>query len=201
MVTIGLTGGIGSGKSTVARIWQQMGAYVMYADDVAKQLMTEDKQVREALVHAFGQEVYQDDGSLNRPYLISEAFENNRVEELNQIVHPAVYRKTAELIKIKQQEGVKAFVKEAALMLQNGRPKLFDVIVLCEASESLRISRVSQRDNSDSDKVKLRINKQQDFDALKPLADYKIENNGTLAELEHKAERLFMKILTTQTQQ
>ncbi len=195
MVVIGITGGIGSGKTTVAGEWEKLGAFVMYADEAAKNLMTSNANVKEAISKTFGDEAYHPDGSLNRPLLSREALEKNRVKELNAIVHPAVYEETKRLIKQERERGTKAFVKEAALLLQNGRPEGFDVIVLCEADEKSRVKRVIQRDKTDAGKVKERIQKQQDFSSLRPLADYIIENNGTLDELKKKARKLFGEIV------
>jgi dephospho-CoA kinase len=94
MIKVGLTGGIGSGKSAVAKIWEDLGAFPLYADDLAKKIMTEDPDVKSEIKKIFGDESYNKDGALNRPYLAKEAFEKGRVEDLNAVVHPVVYRET-----------------------------------------------------------------------------------------------------------
>ena len=99
MISVGITGGIGSGKTTVASIWESLGATVVYADDLAKQLMQTDPDLKRKLSETFGEETYHSDGSLNKPHLIKEAFHKNRVEELNSIVHPAIRIEAKDLIK------------------------------------------------------------------------------------------------------
>ena len=197
MIITGITGGIGSGKTTVARIWESLGAYVMYADDVAKQIMVSDERVQEQLKDVFGDGVYLPDGSLNKPYLAEEAFQKGRVEELNNIVHPAVYRYGEKLIEQEKALGTTLFVKEAALLLKNGRPDGFDFIVVCEADEDLRVSRVTGRDGSKPAEVKERMAKQQSRDVFRKHADIVITNNGTLQELEEKAIASF-RLMTRQ---
>lgn len=191
MIITGITGGIGSGKTTVAKVWQELGAYVMYADEVAKDIMITDEKVRSQLIDAFGDDVYKQDGSLNRVYLSQEAFQKGRVEELNNIVHPAVYRRGSELIEEEKIKGTRLFVKEAALLLKNGRPDGFDFIVLCEADENVRVSRVTKRDGIQPENVKQRIAKQQSTEELRAYADIIIENNGTLQELQDKAKTVY----------
>ncbi len=191
MIITGITGGIGSGKTTVAKVWQELGAYVMFADEVAKNLMVSDEKVRSQLIDAFGTDVYKPDGSLNREYLAQEAFQKGRVEELNGIVHPAVYRRGAELIEEQKAKGTRLFVKEAALLLKNGRPDGFDFIVMCEADEEARVSRVTERDGSQPEDVKQRIAKQQNPEELRANADIIITNNGTLEELREKAKAVY----------
>lgn len=191
MVTIGITGGIGSGKSTVAELWESLGAYVLNADDLAKRMMTEDPQVREEIVSAFGQQAYRNDGSLNRLYLAEEAFNKGRVQELNNIVHPRIPAETKRIMEQAAQEGYPAFVYEAALLLQKGRPEYLDYIVLVLADKQKRLQRVMERDATDRQSVTDRMGKQQDFGDLRHLADVIIENNGTLQELKSKAGQYY----------
>ncbi len=196
MIITGITGGIGSGKTTVAKVWQELGAYVMFADEVAKNLMVSDEKVRSQLIDAFGTDVYKPDGSLNREYLAQEAFQKGRVEELNGIVHPAVYRRGAELIEEQKAKGTRLFVKEAALLLKNGRPDGFDFIVMCEADEEARVSRVTERDGSQPEDVKQRMAKQQNPEELRAHADIIITNNGNLEELREKAKAVYNQMIS-----
>jgi dephospho-CoA kinase len=195
MIKAGITGGIGSGKTTVCKLWESLGARVVYADDLAKKLMTEDDQLIKQIKNVFGEKAYQSDGSLNRAYLSDEAFRKGRVEELNSLVHPAVYKKTDELMKEAEKEGVSLFVKEAALLLKNGRPPGFDVIILVDADESDRVKWVTNRDDTDSQSVTDRIRNQQDFGKLHSLADIIIENHGSKKELLKKAQKLYNQLI------
>ncbi|AXJ01381.1 dephospho-CoA kinase [Cyclonatronum proteinivorum] len=197
MKLVGLTGGIGSGKTTVAKIWADLGAFVMDADQTAKTLMTTDPELIAGLKAAFGEAVYTSDGSLNRPYLAQEAFEKGRVEELNRLVHPAVYRETDRLIGVQREKGTPVFVKEAALLLKHGRPAMLDVVVLCEAGEAVRKARVQARDGHNEAHISQRMAQQKGlFEALDPQRDIIIENNGTREELHQKARAVWAELIS-----
>lgn len=195
MITVGVTGGIGSGKTTVCKEWEKLGAKVIYADDLAKELMVTDDQLKKSLIQAFGPETYNSDGSLNRPHLIHHAFKKGRVEELNKLVHPAVVRKFREISREAQVAGEKMVVEEAALLLNNGRPSGLDVIVIVRSDRSNRLERVVKRDGISREKVLDRDQKQPDFENLLHLADFSINNNGTLEQLKKKSKQLFRQIL------
>lgn len=194
MIKVGITGGIGSGKTTFCREWEKLGAFVLYADDFAKELMANDNGLRNAIIERFGDEAYTEDGELNRSYLAREAFENGRVEELNEIVHPVLWKETAKIAAQKEQEGVEIFAKEAAILLNNGRPEDLDYVILILADENTRVERTANRDKSDQKEVKDRINKQPDFKKLTHLADFIVYNDGSLAELKTKAQTIFKQL-------
>lgn len=196
MVRVGVTGGIGSGKTAFCNVLERHGAYVLNADDLAKKIMNEDPKVKRELIDTFGPESYGEDGSLNRQYLADQAFQNDRVAELNRIVHPRIPSKAEEIMDHAEQNGYEVFVYEAALLLQNLRPNHLDYVILLLADKEKRIGRVQIRDNVDKEPVVDRMEHQQDFEKLKHLADIVIENNGTLEELEDKAERVYYDILT-----
>ena len=194
MIKVGITGGIGSGKTTFCREWEKLGAFVLFADDFAKELMANDRVLRNMISERFGDEAYTEDGELNRSYLAREAFENGRVEELNEIVHPVLWEETAKIATQKEQEGVDIFAKEAAILLNNGRPEDLDYVILILADENTRVERTAKRDNSDQKDVKDRINKQPDFKNLTHLADFIVYNDGSLAELKIKAQTIFKQL-------
>ncbi|MBO6792282.1 MAG: dephospho-CoA kinase [Balneolaceae bacterium] len=194
MIRIGVTGGIGSGKTTFCKEWEKRGAFVVFADDVAKELMVSDEQLIQQIKDTFGDEAYLHDGSLNREYLAEEAFAKNRVEELNALVHPVLWKHIDELALIKEREGIEAFVYEAALLLKKGRPKNVDRVVLLLADEQQRIKRVVYRDGAKEEQVKDRISKQNSFEELTHLADYVIRNDGSLEDLKIKASELFDRV-------
>lgn len=194
VISIGLTGGIGSGKTTVARIWESLGAYVIYADDLAKNLMTNIPEIKEKIVMAFGEKAYLSDGTLNRGYLATEAFQKGRVEELNKIVHPYLFREADKILSKLSRKDFKAGVLEAAILLNYGKPKNIDVIVVVDAPAEKRLERVLKRDHSDPLDVTGRMDKQAGLKTLTQQADYIIDNNGSLDELKDKAEKLFRKL-------
>ncbi len=195
MKTVGLTGGIGSGKTTVAGTWKSLGARVLFADDLAKQMMRTDPDLKVQLTAVFGPETYASDGSLNKQHLIQEAFQKNRVEELNAVVHPAIRRRTKELIRSAEKDGTELFVYEAAILLNDGRPDYVDDVVLVLSDRKKRVERVLERDNVKEKDVLDRMSKQPDFENLTHLADYIIENNGTLNELKQSASDLYQKLI------
>jgi len=195
MVTVGITGGIGSGKSTVCDFWSDLGAYVLNADDLAKELMVSDPEIKKQLVDTFGEESFCDDDSLNRKHLAKEAFEKDRVAELNAIVHPKIPAAAAEKIREAADEGYQVFVYEAALLLENLDPGDLDYMVLVLADEEHRLERVKERDNSSVKDIRERMNKQRNFEEATGRVDYVIRNNGTIGELKKKAELMYENFL------
>lgn len=191
MIRVGVTGGIGSGKSTLCKFWQEMGAFVVYADDHAKELMISDEKLITQIKETFGDAAYFEDGSLNRKFLAEQAFAKGRVEELNGIVHPRLWESIVELSDIKEREGIEVFVEEAAILLQRGRPEFLDVVVLVLSEDDERLERVMQRDQIDAQLVLDRMEKQPDYEELAPLADYLVINDGTPEQLKLKAIELF----------
>jgi len=191
MVKVGITGGIGSGKTTVCKIWESLGAFILNADDLAKDLLTNNPDIKKAVINTFGKASYLSDGSLNRQYLAKEAFSKGRVEELNAVVHPAIPEAAESVMKKAEQDEYEVFVFEAALLFQNVRPGYLDLTVLVLADRKKRIERVLQRDHTDKENVLNRMENQQNFEKLTGLADIVITNNGSLEELEHKAVEVY----------
>ena len=103
MIRVGVTGGIGSGKTTLCKEWEKLGAFVVYADDLAKKLMVEDEELVKKIKSTFGDKAYDEYGSLNRQYLAQEAFEKGRVNELNNLVHPVLWKKVEFYYKTEDQ--------------------------------------------------------------------------------------------------
>ncbi len=195
MIKVGVTGGIGSGKTTFCKALEELGSFVLYADDFAKELMSTDKELKSKIVAVFGIHSYTENGNLNREYLAEQAFSKNRVQELNAIVHPILWERVAELMHKKEKEGTQVFVKEAAILLNNGRPSDLDFVVLVKSPREKRIRRVQERDNTTELLVTDRIDKQPNFDELEALCDFVIDNTGTVEELRQKASVLFKEIL------
>jgi dephospho-CoA kinase len=195
MIRAGVTGGIGTGKTTLCKEWEKMGARVVYADELAKELMVSDPGLRARLQDTFGPDTYHKDGSLNKTHLIQEAFTKNRVNELNRIVHPAVAGKFREICREAEENGEDMVVEEAALLLNQGRPDGFDVIVLVTLPRDEQIRRVTERDSATEEDIISRMEKQPDFSDLKHLADIVILNSGTEEEFRESARQLYKDIL------
>lgn len=143
---IGITGGIGAGKSVICRIFQALGAPVYNADERAKYLMSHDKKLIRNISASFGEQSYFKEGQLNRHYLAAEVFRNPvKVQTLNKLVHPAVARDYKKWVK-EHISGSPYLIKEAALMIESGSYQTLDYLVVVVAPLELRISRVLQRD-------------------------------------------------------
>lgn len=194
MITIGITGGIGSGKTTVLEEWHKLGAYVIRADQLAKRIMREDPELRRKIKELFGDHAYKSDGDLNREYLAREAFKKGRVDELNALVHPKVQQYTLKEIEHARKNHFKTFVKEAALLLQEGRPDYLDIIVLVKADRNRRIAWVVERDQVTAGDVEQRISRQQSDQEMESMVDYIIENNSSLQVLKQKAHELYQQL-------
>lgn len=159
MLKVGLTGGIGSGKSTVAKIFETLGIPVYYADEAARQIMNSDRQLKAALINYFGEETYLD-GKLNRPYLSSIVFhDRQKLDLLNSLTHPATIRDANIWI---QKQSSPYIVKEAALLFESGADKYLDFIIGVSAPAELRIQRVMNRDHISREEVSQRISRQMD---------------------------------------
>ena len=174
MLRIGLTGGIGSGKSTVARIFEVLGIPVYKADDEAKRLMTEDVTLRSNIISSFGEASYTND-ILNRKYLSEQVFnDSEKIKLLNSLVHPATLKDAAEWM---EKQKAPYVIKEAALIFESGSGKMLDYVIGVKAPLALRIERTIKRDNVTSDEVQARIDLQIDEEEKLHLCDYIIVND------------------------
>lgn len=175
MLKIGLTGGIGSGKSTVAKVFEVLGVPVYYADDAAKRLMNEDQELKQQLIAAFGDETYMD-GLLNRKHLAAIVFNNKeQLERLNNLVHPATITDAEKWFQ--SQRHTSYVIKEAALLFESGTAQGLDYIIGITAPETLRIKRVMDRDGITATEVKRRMNNQIEEQMKMRLCDFVISNN------------------------
>ena len=195
MIKVGVTGGIGSGKSTFCRFMAELGAKVVYADKLAREIMNHDPMVRRSIIKVFGAESYHDD-EINREYLTNEAFNHNRIDELNAIVHPVVLSSVLKIIAEEEKSGTEIFVYEAAILLKNGRPDFLDKIIWIQASPEDRIERVSSRDQVSQESVHKRISKQQSFESVHKYVDIVVNNSGDLQNLKRETERIFNQLLS-----
>jgi len=171
---IGLTGGIGSGKSTVAKVFEVLGVPVYYADDAAKNLMNQDPELREQIISHFGPEVYAQ-GTLDRKLLGSMVFNDaGKLALLNSLVHPATIRDGERWM---AQQTTPYAIKEAALIFESGSQSQLDYVIGVSAPDALRIHRTMQRDGVGRDQVIARMNKQIKQIIKMRLCDFVIVND------------------------
>jgi dephospho-CoA kinase len=195
MLKIGITGGIGTGKTTACKLFEKYNIPVYYADDRAKWLMNNNPLIREALLEAFGEEVFDENNQLNRPYLGQLIFnDQTQLDLINSIVHPAVREDGAQWQIIQEENEAPYSLKEAALLFESGSYQFLDKIIVVTAPEELRIQRVMQRDNIDQKAVLARIQKQMPQQEKEAKADFILENIS-LVELEKQVALLHKKIL------
>lgn len=196
--TLGVTGGIGSGKSTVCRLFEALGARVFYADHEAKRLMIEDPALRQAILDAFGPESYQPNGQLNRAYLAERVFDDpNALRRLNALVHPHVLHAFQEARKQATRAQVPLLILEAALLFESGADRLVDHVLVVDAPEAERIRRVVARDGIPPEKVRARMQHQLPPEILKARADFVLENTGSLEQLRQQVEALYRHLTMT----
>ena len=196
MITLGVTGGIGSGKTTVCGFLEEKGARVFYADIEAKRLMREDASVRAEITETFGDEVYTDDGALNRAVLAEQVFgDADRLEQLNAIVHPRVFEAFEGAKERAAEEGVELLVHEAALLFEAGGDAHVDVTAAVVAPRADRVARVAERDDVAPEKVRARMGHQLPQSELRRRADHVLENDGSLEALRQKSVELYWTVV------
>ena len=175
MLKVGITGGIGSGKSTVCRVFSVLGIPVFESDKIARELMNTDTEIKQQLVDLFGTAVYLPDHTINRKYLAGIVFNNpSLLAQLNTIVHPVV-RKTFFDWCEKQQTPY--IIHEAAILFESGFYKMMDKTITVITSEHERIQRVMKRDGITLEMVNERIKNQWNDQQRMQLADFVIGNN------------------------
>ncbi|MBT8187367.1 MAG: dephospho-CoA kinase [Croceitalea sp.] len=173
MMIVGLTGGIGSGKSTVAKMFKKLGVPVYDSDKRAKKLMVISKELREAIITAFGKDSYQNK-NLNKSYLAEKVFNDEKqLKKLNSLVHPAVKK---DFLNWSKKQKSPYVIQETALIYENQMQDKYDKVILVTAPQNERIERVVTRDKVAYEKVLARIKNQLNDEQKIPLADYVIDN-------------------------
>ena len=175
MLKIGITGGIGSGKSVVSKILESLQFPVFYSDSVAKQILNNDSEVRQRLIDLFGDGIYEND-RLNKELLATIIFSDDQARrEVNRMVHPKV-REAFDLFALNHNASL--VFNEAAILFETESDQYFDKVILVTAPEELRIERVMKRDDVSKQEVQARMDKQWDDSKKEPLADFVLVNDG-----------------------
>ena len=191
-MTVGVTGGIGSGKSTVCREFTRLGRKVLSADAIAYDLTEDDSLVRRDIRKAFGAEVFAEDGSLRRKELAALVFRDARKRErLNSIVHPRVFEVIEKtLLSVSTRSTRPYIVIEAALIFESGMDRWLDYVIVVNAREKTRISRVMQRDRCTGADVRYRIASQMPAGEKAARGDFVIQNDGDRKDLRRRIQFL-----------
>lgn len=195
MKVIGLTGGIGSGKSTVARSLQEHGFPIVDADLIAREIVEPGQPALAELTKEFGADILNTDGSLDRGLLASRAFENKETtQRLNNITHPRINQRTQELFDEARENGAEAVIYDMPLLIDKGLHKDMDATIVVHAAEHVRLERLTTKRGLDVDDVRRRINAQIDDETRKQHADILLDNNGTEEDLTQQIAQAVDKI-------
>ena len=175
MLKVGITGGIGSGKSTVCQVFSELGIPIYNADFEAKQLYFTDLNLKSELIANFGESIYLSDNELNKPAIRDIIAQEKTRQILNSIVHPKVFKQFENWVKTQTSPYV---LKEAAILFESGADKTVDIVIGVLADELTRIRRVAHRDNLPIETIKKIIESQIPQEELRKKCNYIIHNNG-----------------------
>jgi len=196
-LVLGVTGNISSGKSTVAKALEQHGAVVVDADQLARDVVEAGTKTLERLVGAFGEEILQSDGSLNRERLGQMVFADTKVRAtLNQIVHPEIARKSIEVLqRLRERDDIPLIVYEAPLLFEVGAEKRVDKVLVVKIDSKEQLKRLMARDHLGEVEAKQRIAAQMSQDKKLARADYVIDNSGTISDVLLQVEKLWPRLV------
>ena len=194
MLKVGITGGIGSGKSTITSLFHNLGVPIYNSDERAKWLMSNDVDLMDQIKILFGQESYSNN-KLNRAHLANIVFQNHDLlKQLNAIVHPLVKIDFENWLLLQKNEPL--VIKEAAILIESGAYKELDILIVVFANKEIRIKRVMNRDNVAKEDVEKRMKTQlSDSERLK-FAHYSIENNKNQSNLKRQVGELYKQLLS-----
>ena len=184
---VGVTGGIGTGKSEVCRIFESFGAPVLYADSISKELSVSSGEIRKRTKELLGSHSYLPDGSLNRPWIAERLFADPYTQKkIEAILHPTVLHEIQTRAAGLAEQHIPLVLVEAALIYESKMDKILDSVIVVHADEHLRLARAQQRDGATSLQVQKRMKAQAAQASKLSKADFVIFNNGTLEELKHR---------------
>ncbi len=199
MLRVGLTGGVACGKSTVAKMFADLGATIVDADTIAHELYRPGHEVLQELVNHFGPEILKPNGELDRAKLATLVFDCGRVEELNKIVHPAVIRQQDQWMRSLGEKDPNAVaIVEAALILEAGVKDRFDRIMVVTCKPEQKVKRFAQRTGMSEDTaradVERRTKAQMPDEEKARRADFVIDNSGSVEETRHQVQRIYSEL-------
>ena len=191
-MVIGLTGSIGTGKSEAARQLEALGASIISADQVGHEAYTPNTEAWEQVVAAFGDDILQDDGEIDRRKLGAVVFSDpGQLEKLNQIMHPRMARMVADKREELRAQGAEVVVVEAALLFEAGWDSLVEEVWVTDSTEQVVIERLKQRNGMSEEEARKRISSQMGRADSLERSDYVIENSGDMATLGNTIKELW----------
>jgi dephospho-CoA kinase len=193
MLKVGLTGGIGTGKTTVGRMFAELGCYIIDSDAITRSLFASGQRVNRAVASAFGPSVVSPDGSINRAVLGELVFHDAALrEKLNSLVHPAILQRQAAFIKqLAEQDPNAIAIVEAALMVEVGTYKNYDKLIVVTCSPEVQRRRIKERSGLTDEQVESRIASQMPLEEKAKFADFVIDNSGDREATRKQVERTF----------
>ncbi|MCG2712438.1 MAG: dephospho-CoA kinase [Candidatus Omnitrophica bacterium] len=197
MIIIGLTGGLASGKTRIAKMFADLGAQVLHADSIAHRALFKNTYCYKQVIGKFGKSILNADGSINRKKLARLAFSSDKKQQqLCRVIHPWVFAYIREKIeKIEKNKAVKAVIIEAVMLIESGLYKDMDKILVVRSTAAQQISRATLERRMTQAQVKQRMRFQLGFTQKSRYADYIIDNRGALKDTEKKAKKIWELIL------
>ena len=196
---VGLTGGIGSGKSLAASFFKELGAYIIDADQLSRDLVHPGQTALNEIIDHFGKNILDDKGSLNRGKLAKVVFQNpDQKTVLESILHPKIFKKEQEeYLKICAHDPSAIVIIDAALLIESGNYKHVNIVIVVRSNEESQIQRILSRNEFSLDEVKTRINNQMSLDDKIKYADFILDNELQQEDLKEKVRELYPKLLSS----
>ena len=196
MLIVGLTGGVASGKSVVSRILKEEGAYLIDADQIARELVQPRTSAWEELVKVFGKEILQKDGSIHRKKLAAKVFSDPKQRDLlNRTLHPRIKEEMGRRLKAIGQKDPEAIVViDAPLLVETGNHREMDKVIVVISTEAQQITRLREREGMDQEEARRIMASQIATEEKVKVADFVIRNEGSLEETERRAREVFQEL-------
>lgn len=198
MLVVAITGGIGSGKTTVTQWIAETGIPILDADQISRELTAKDGAALPKLLEAFGSAIFRADGTLNRAVLAALVFTKNPVprKKLNDILHPMIINQIQRQLRSLRRKGIPFVVIDVPLLYESGMEDMADLVICVTASRETRIERIMHRDGITEKHALARMRAQQDVEKTEEMADYIIPTDGTIEENHAYTMNIWHQIIT-----
>jgi len=196
MLIVGLTGGVASGKTAVSRVLKEEGAYIIDADQIARELVKPRKPAWKEIIRAFGQEILQEDGSIHRKKLAGKVFADAKQRKLlNQMLHPRIRKEMDRRVKeIGQRDPEAIVVIDAPLLVELGNHRRMDKLIVVTSTRTQQLERLKDRDGANRGEALKIVSSQMPLEEKLKFADFVIRNEGSLEEMKRKAREVFKEL-------